>query len=43
MSRNTYSFSRARALIHIFLLLFTAGGWLLIAVPWELYRYFGKN
>lgn len=43
MSRNTYTFSKTRMLVHVFLMLFTAGGWLLIGGPWELYRAFGKN
>lgn len=43
MARNVYTFSKTRMLIHVLALLITAGVWMFIAVPWELYRAFGKK
>lgn len=37
-----YTFSKTRMIVHVFLLLATGGGWLLIGGPWELYRRYGK-
>lgn len=43
MTRSNYTFSKSRMLVHIILLFITAGMWLFIGVPLELYRAFGKK
>jgi hypothetical protein len=42
MATSAYTFSKTRMLVHIVLLVITAGGWIIIGAPWELYRAFGK-
>lgn len=38
-NKTTYTFSKKRMFVHLFLAIATSGGWMLVAILWEWYRY----